>query len=275
MGQVASGQYEAEVFSFAKFARHAFFTQVNRWLVEHLGIEEGWSVVDLACGPGAVTELILQLKKSGQGLIYAVDQSLTELNKARQRIASKLVQFVCGSAEQLSRLVSKVDAVVFCNAIHLIEDKRGVLEEIFKVLRPGGVLGFNTTFFHGAYPEGTASFYKLWVLRAMQRLRSQGVAVVRQAKATAMQWLSPQEFTSLLESVGFRNVQVFTMTVDLPIESLEDISEFSMFIEGALPGVPLPVASQALKEGVRAAARERGISSLPRNWLQVIARVPA
>lgn len=275
MGQVISDPSEAQVFSFAKFARHAFFTQVNQWLVEHLGIEEGWSVVDLACGPGAVTELILQLKKSGQGLIYAVDQSLTELNKARQRITSKIVQFVCGSAEQLSRLVPKVDAVVFCNAIHLIEDKRAVLEEIFKVLRPGGALGFNTTFFHGAYPEGTASFYKLWVLRAIQRLRSQGITVIRQAKTTAMQWLSPQEFSSLLETVGFRNIQYFTMTVDLPIESLEDISEFSMFIEGALPGVPLPIASQALKEGVRAAAQERGISSLPRNWLQVIAQAPA
>ncbi|MGH2376275.1 MAG: hypothetical protein ACRDIC_22790, partial [bacterium] len=47
-------------FSFAKFAAHPFFRDVNAWLVGHAGIKPGSDVVDLGCGPGATTELILQ-----------------------------------------------------------------------------------------------------------------------------------------------------------------------------------------------------------------------
>ncbi|MGH2670213.1 MAG: hypothetical protein ACRDH5_14045, partial [bacterium] len=51
---------EDERFSFERFARHPFFREVNTWLVSRVGLRTNSSVVDLACGPGAVTELILQ-----------------------------------------------------------------------------------------------------------------------------------------------------------------------------------------------------------------------
>ncbi|MGH2404297.1 MAG: hypothetical protein ACRDGN_07505 [bacterium] len=46
-------------FSFAKFAAHPFFREVNAWLVGHAGIKPGSDVVDLGCGPGATTAPLL------------------------------------------------------------------------------------------------------------------------------------------------------------------------------------------------------------------------
>src|SRR5207302_465031 len=155
-----------ERYGFSRFASHPFFGEVDRWLVERVA-SLGHRFVDLACGPGAVTELLLQrLMERGRGLIYAVDPSLSELELARRRVASGLVEFIQGSAENLSRLVPQVDVVVFCNAIHLIKDKCQVLSEIRKVLGAGGTLAFNTTFFKGCYPPGTERFYRYWILRA-------------------------------------------------------------------------------------------------------------
>lgn len=196
--------------------------------------------MDLACGPGAITELILSTAvERSRGLVYAVDPSRSELDRARRRITSGLVRFIHGSAENLSRLVPQVDAVIFCNAIHLVADKRCALDEIRKVLGPGGTLGFNTTFFKGCYAPGTERFYRYWILRAAQCLRERGVSVRRTSKAQAMQWFSPEEYGALVAASGFVGSSWQLQEVKLPPESLEDIAQFSMFIEGALPGVPL------------------------------------
>ena len=269
-------QVSEEQFSFERFASHPFFRQVNAWLVSHSHIPAQGAVVDLACGPGAVTELILgELDESLPGTcVYAVDPSLSALTKARQRIHSHVVHFIQGTAERLASLVPPVDRVVFANAAHLIADKAAAFEQIFRSLRPGGIVAFNTTFFEGAYPEGTPRFYKLWVLRAMRWLVTQGHSVRRGAKATAMQWLTVDQYRDLLRSVGFADPVIALHEKRLSMESLQDIGSFSMFIEGALPGVPLDIGAEALRRGVEEAFEELKLSHVPRNWLQVIAQRP-
>src|SRR5437667_382167 len=146
--------------------------------------------------------------------------------------------------------------------------------QIFRSLRPGGVLAFNTTFFHGAYPEGTQRFYKLWVLRAMRWLVTQGHSVTRGAKATAMQWLTVEQYRDALRSVGFADPVIVMHEKPLSAESLQDIGSFSLFIEGALPGVPLEIGAEALRRGVEEAFEELKLANVPRNWLQVIVQRP-
>ena len=265
-----------ERFGFSRFASHPFFEEVNRWLVERVAMV-GSRFVDLACGPGAVTELILQtMRERGRGLVYAVDPSLAELDRARRRITSSVVQFIQGSAENLSRLVPQVDVVVFCNAIHLIKDKDQVLSEIRKVLRSGGTLAFNTTFFKGCYPPGTERFYRYWILRAAQYLRERGVSVLRNDRAESLQWVTPEEYGALVADAGFVDTSWRLHEVTLSPESLEDIGQFSLFVRGALPQVPLEIGADALAQAVRKAMDDAKIyGGVPRFWLQFIARARA
>ncbi len=266
---------DERTFGFEKFSSHGFFREVNRWLVERVGIRPGDTVVDLGCGPGAVTELILERVDASSGaVVYAIDPSPSALEVARQRVRSAVVRFLEGTAERLSQLVPSADVVLFCNAIHLVQDKLRVVREALAVLRPGGVFGFNTTFFEGAYPPETLRFYKLWMLRAVRHLKERGFEVAKGVKATAMRWLSPEEYEALLRAAGFGEVRVHLQQQQLSCQSLEDISEFSLFIEGALPGVPLREACQALQLGVRQAFQELALVTVPRNWLQVIAKRP-
>jgi ubiquinone/menaquinone biosynthesis C-methylase UbiE len=267
---------DTDRFGFSRFASHPFFEEVNRWLVERVA-SLGSRFVDLACGPGAVTELIVQaMRERGRGLVYAVDPSLSELERAKRRIASSLVEFIQGSAENLSRLVPQVDVVVFCNAIHLIRDKRQVLEEIRKVLRSGGTLAFNTTFFKGCYPPGTERFYRYWILRAAQYLRERGVSVLRHDRAESLEWVTAEEYGALVTQAGFVDPSWRLHPVTLSPESLEDIGQFSLFVQGALPQVPLEMGADALAQAVRKAMEDAKIKGgVPRFWLQFIARAPA
>jgi len=264
---------EDERFSFAKFAAHPFFQEVNAWLVARAGIAPGSDVVDLGCGPGAVTELILKwMGAPPRGRVFAIDPSPSALVQATQRIQSAVVRFIQGTAERLGQLVPPVDTVVFCNAIHLVQDKAQVIAGISKVLRLGGALAFNTTFFDGAYAADTHRFYKLWVLRAARWLRERGYSLARGVKATAMEWLSPEEYRRLLQATGFGETHMEFHEQRLSRQAWEDISEFSLFIRGALPGIPLALGAEALKVGVRQAMEELGLQTVPRIWLQAIAR---
>ncbi|MDR7438451.1 MAG: methyltransferase domain-containing protein [Armatimonadota bacterium] len=259
-------------FSFEKFSAHPFFRAVNAWLVEHARLSRNATVVDLGCGVGTVTEMILErLDPQAGALVYAIDPSPSALEIARARIRSSIVRFLQGTAERLSQLVPQVDAVLFCNAIHLVQEKALVCREVLSVLRKGGVFAFNTTFFEGAYPPETIRFYTVWVLRAIRFLRRQGIELARGVKTTAMRWLTPEQYAEMLTRTGFREIQMELHTHALSEQSLLDISEFDLFIEGALPGVPLEIGSQALQEGVRQTFQELGLTAVPRTWLQVIA----
>src|SRR2546430_3132806 len=105
-------QADDERFSFEAFTRHPFFTEVNRWIVERVIGPGRRKIVDLGCGPGAVTKLILErLGGDARNVeVIGIDPSPSALSKARAAIHSQVVKFIEGSAEWVSRIVSSVDA---------------------------------------------------------------------------------------------------------------------------------------------------------------------
>ena len=268
--------------SFEPFARHDFYRETNTHLVdsaldflERLDPNVQRRIVDLGCGTGAITRLVLA-KVQDLGLkaqVFGIEPSPLALEKARQSVTNAMVKFLHGSAENVSQLVASADALFFCNAIHLIEDKSAVFKEIGKALNPGGVLAFNTTFFEGAYLPITEKTNRLWIVRAVQQMRREypDVKIVKNAKTTAMRWISPEQYEALLGESGFTVTHLECQQVDMTLESIEDISDYSLFIEGVLPGVPLDVGAAVLKHGIREAIRELNLTTVPRYWLQVVA----
>src|SRR5213593_3300757 len=252
-------------FSFEAFTRHPFFTEVNRWIVERVICPGRRKIVDLGCGPGAVTKLILeQIDDARNAEVIGIDPSASALQKARDAIHSKVVKFIEGSAEWVSRLVDAADAVVFLNAIHLVPDKAQVIAEIRKALKKDGVFAFNTTFFNGAYVEGTSGFWRRWIVRAVQALRERGLDVQHSAHAVAREFLTPEEYAELCVAAGFDPPVIELVKVDFTYESMVDIGRFSLFIEGALPGVPLEEGARALEIGLVRTMEELGVTTVPR-----------
>jgi len=270
---------QGERFTFHRFARQPFYREVNAHLVELAQLKPGWRVLDLACGTGAVTKLIIErLEGLRRSCVIAMDASAEALEGAKRELAqirSAMVKFVCGRAEQLSqKLKETVDAVIFCNAIHLIEEKERVLREVFQVLAPGGVFAFNTTFFSGAQPPETEQFYRRWMARALRILKRRHGLLPKREKVTARRQLSAEQYAQLLRDQGFRLHQCKIEPVAVPLEGWLGISEFRGFIEGALPGVPLDKASQVLQEAVTQVFQELKLEAVARLWLQVVALRP-
>ncbi len=270
------GIHLSEDFSFKPFSSQPFFRRVNAWLLDHAQLDRGWRVVDVACGSGLVTELIVErIQGATDTMVVALDVSAAALRETADRLAATAgaaVQCVQARAEEMSTVVkSEMDAVIFCNGIHYVRDKHRLVQEVHRVLRPGGVFAFNTSFFKGAQLPETQGFYRRWMIRALRILKDRHGTVPQREKVESRLQLTPEEYRQAVEAGGFR------VTVEeLVPETLEesgwiDISRFGDFVGGVLPGVPLEQASDALCDAVRQTFAEMNLTGVPRNWLSVVA----
>ncbi|MBI4282502.1 MAG: methyltransferase domain-containing protein [Chloroflexi bacterium] len=269
-----------EDFSFAAFASVPFYQKINTDLVVLSSVHPGQRVVDLACGTGGVTKIILErLRGARESLVIGVDLSTSALKQARSELGNAkdaMVQFVQGRAEQLSQLVrDKVDAVVFCNAIHLVPDKEQLAGEVYSTLRSGGIFAFNTSFYAGGHPPETEQWYRRWMFRSLRILRSEyGLSPIKAEKVEARQHLSAEQYAQILRESGFQIREQRVNTVQVPLEGWVLISQFEDWITGVMPGVPLKEASSALQKGAAEVFEEMKVSFIPRNWLEVVAVKP-
>ena len=281
------GLYETEEtrqFTFEAFATHSFYTEINRSLVQQALVSlvtrphnTLLTVVDMACGTGAITRLIAEeiAAKGCQAHIIGVDPSKEALIHAREGMDKVGAQadFFQGETTDLPALVQDADAVFFCNAIHLVPDKRTAFQCIAASLATGGIFACNSAFYNGTSPEETVRFGRLWIRRAAGWLRKEHPEALasREVKTTAMHLLTPDEYNNLIQEQGFCNVKVVQEHAMMSLDGLRDLGHYWLFVEGALPGVSLTLGATALGIAVYQAGEELGMTGVPRLWLQIIA----
>jgi len=271
----AEGPEAPRTFTLEKFAQHPFYQEVNRRLVALTGLRQGQHVIDLGAGTGAVTRLLAAEVANNGAEVIAVEPSETAIEAAKrsmENLRDGLVRFIQGSAERLSQLVrGPVDAVFFCNAIHLVPEKELVLNEIKQTLREDGTFSFNTSFYQGAEPPESEQFYRKWMIKALRVLKSEYGMSPDKTKVEARHRLTQDDYVKLLEDNGFKIQKCEVVRVEMPLSGFESISEYSLWIEGVLPGVPYEAGAASLREGARQAFQELGLKFSPRNWLLVVA----
>ncbi len=280
---------ETNQFTFEAFAAHSFYTEVNRSFVRQAlaslatrPLNALLTIVDMACGTGAVTRLIAEeiTNQGRQAHIIGIDPSAEALRRAQKGMEEMQakgivvkVDFIQGEASDLPDLVHNADAAFFCNAIHLLPDKLSAFRLMASILAPDGIFACNSAFYNGAYVEGTERFYRLWTRRAVGWLRKEHpeVQLSRESKATAMQQLNREGYICQLKEGGFSRVDAVEEQAIMTLDSYRDIGQYWLFIEGALPGIPLTLGAEALGISVYQAGDELGLNEITRNWLQLVA----
>jgi arsenite methyltransferase len=108
-------------------------------------LREGETVLDLGSGGGI--DVILSAKRvEPTGTAYGLDMTDEMLALAQKNAAEAGVQnahFLKGVIEQIPLPANSVDVVISNCVINLSTDKRAVLAEIGRVLKPGGRIGIS------------------------------------------------------------------------------------------------------------------------------------
>lgn len=110
------------------------------WAADVLARLEGMApdatVLDVGCGTGRVTEVLLALVPRGR--VLAMDASADMVELARRRLGER-AHVWCQDALELE-LDEPVDAIVSTAALHWVPDHDRLWTRLARALRPGGVL---------------------------------------------------------------------------------------------------------------------------------------
>src|SRR5665213_2619988 len=154
-------------------------------------LNAGETVLDLGSGGGI--DVLLSAKRVGPtGKAYGLDMTdemLALANENKRKAGAENVEFLRGEIEHIPLPDGTVDVIISNCVVNLSADKREVLKESFRVLKPGGRFAISDVIVRGTVPAAIRKNVELWI------------GCVAGA-------LEEQEFLSLLREVGFENPRI-------------------------------------------------------------------
>ena len=266
--------------TFEPFAAEAAYIHVNEKLVGRVakGLRGNKDIrlLDIAAGTGLMTSLTWDALKDENAKLKStlLDLDLPALRQARREVRADQADYIFASADYIP-LRPGFDAAIFANSLHLLDEsaKARALDEVGRVLTPGGLLAINTTFYDGAYPEDSKAFYSRWIRRAIAELSRRLPNRTKSEKVQAMEFLPKDSYIDLVSSAGFAIREIRERRVLLSQAAVRAISSYSEFAKGALHATDEDAAEAAiaLQVTVQQAFRDLKMKYLPRNWLEIIA----
>jgi arsenite methyltransferase len=127
-------------------------------------LSSGERVVDVGCGAG-IDSLIAAKKVGPDGRVVGVDMTPSMLKKARRAASEaelKNVEFREGYADALPVHDGWADVLISNGVLNLMPDKAAALEEMSRVLKPGGRLQIGDILVQKAVPESAKRKIDLW-----------------------------------------------------------------------------------------------------------------
>jgi len=172
-------------------------------------LREGETVLDLGSG-GGIDVLLSARRVGATGRAYGLDMTDEMLDLAREnqrRAGVENVHFLKGEIENIPLPDGSVDVIISNCVINLSGDKRRVLAEAFRVLKPGGRFAVSDVVVRGEVPAEVKRSMELWV------------GCVAGA-------LEESEFTRLLGEVGFEGAEIEPTRV-------YQVEDARVFLQGA------------------------------------------
>jgi SAM-dependent methyltransferase len=132
---VAKVTFDVPADAYARFMGR-FSEPLGVTFADFAGIAAGHTVVDVGCGPGALTTELVH--RVGASSVAAIDPSPPFVAALRERLPG--VDVRSGSAEHLPYDDAAFDAALAQLVVHFMTDPVAGLREMARVTRPGGVV---------------------------------------------------------------------------------------------------------------------------------------
>lgn len=169
---------------------NASHAAVTRWGLDHVPIEEDFTILDVGCGGGRTID---RLASRTRGKVYGIDYSEVSVATAREMneraIAEGRVDIQHASVSQLPFPDTMFDIAVAVETHYYWPDLPRDVREVMRVLKRGGRFLIIAETYRGRRDD--------WLYRPM---------MTRVLRAT---YLTPDEHRQLLVDAGYTDVQVF------------------------------------------------------------------
>jgi SAM-dependent methyltransferase len=203
-------------------AEQSFFTDgaayeqlMGRWsrsagevFLDWLALPNGLNWLDVGCGTGAFTELLLVRCAPRQ--ISAIDPAEDQLAFAKKRPGVSGVTFRVGDAQSLPFPDRSFDAAAMALVISFVPDAAKAVAEMKRVVRPGGTAG---TYMWDGLGGGFVQQPLIGAIEAM------GIAV---PASPARKNSRIDELRRFFETAGFERVETRAIEIEVSYASFDD-----------------------------------------------------
>ena len=232
---------------------------VAREFVSWLSVPKNKNWLDVGCGTGALTEVILET--ATPHAVRGVDASAGFIEYAKARIANPLASFEVGDAQSLPVDSAIFDVAVAALVLNFVPEHSSAVAEMTRAVRPGGVVAVYVWDYAGK-------------MELMRYFWDAAVALDPAAfsldDGRRFSICAPKPLSELFAQAGLRAVEV--RPIDVPTRFRDFDDYWSPFLGGQAPA---PGYAMSLSEERRNRLRDRIRSQLPvapDGTIQLIAR---
>jgi SAM-dependent methyltransferase len=195
------------------YDRHVgrYATALGSALIEFAGVEPGMSALDVGCGPGALTAVLVE--RLGAASVAAADPSEPFAEACRARLPG--VEVVSAKAEVLPFPADAFDVTLSQLVVNFMSDPKAGVREMARVTRPGGVVASCVWDYAG----------EMTMLRAFWDAAHE-VDPERAAAAdegVVMPWCREGELAELWVAAGLADVRFEQLVVSAAYADFEDL----------------------------------------------------
>jgi ubiquinone/menaquinone biosynthesis C-methylase UbiE len=140
----------------------SFWNRFGQGTIDRLALRAGDRVLDVCCGSGAsAIPAAAHVGPTGQVLGVDLAESLLELARIKaQQQGLNNIEFRCGDFETLGFPDESFDAVVCVFGIFFVPDMVAAIQELWRMVRPGGKLAI-TSWGEAVFEPGNQLFWRV------------------------------------------------------------------------------------------------------------------
>lgn len=177
-------------------------------------------ILDLGCGPGIITESLLDISDKVYGIDLSEDMIENAVKRFNDKEISSRLFFSVGDAEKLDFPDYYFDVVVCLGVLRYLDSLEKGLKEIHRVLRPGGALVGTFYSRYSLYWSSIILLYRplLPIISLLKRQSFRNMMLKYKAEPAPFSY---KKFRRVLNETGFQHSETLHSGIDLfPVNRL-------------------------------------------------------
>ena len=280
---------QTKAYNFVEFSQIEEYRNVNKELLATALSYLPKSIkllihVDNATGTGLVPQLAAELyhERGIQARIIGIDPDLYALRRAADSV--KNIDYIHlslfqGFGQNLEVVLkghipdAGVDVVSIHDAIHEIpgrDIKRAIFVSQAKILKPGGVQTYNSSFTTVGNSDAALKWGR-WKMDASSYFNEK-----RDRNVNAIEVFSPEEYAKMIADSGLKIIHEDIKKVVLSIDALKAISRYPEYINGIFRDMENTERYSLLEKSkaLITILEKEEVTELPRLWHEIVAQKP-
>jgi SAM-dependent methyltransferase len=220
---------------------------VAREFIRWLALPENGHWLDVGCGTGALSQMILELANPKK--VKGLDRSEDYAEFARSKVNDPRAEFEVGNAQMLPLESGAFDVAVSGLVLNFVPQPAQMISEMVRVIRKGGTIALYVWDYAGKMQMMRHFWNAVTALDPTARDLDEG---------QRFPVCNPNSLINLFQNVGLFEVEVHPIDISTDFKDFEDY--WTPFLGGQGPA---PGYAMSLNEEQRARLRQRIYNSLP------------